>query len=241
MKKEEYQLMADQQQWHWWYQTKRRYLDQLLRTLDLPPKAKILDLGSGVGANFPLLRRFGAVSGAEYSKEGRELTRRYHPEAVVAADLNTFSPKKNEYDVITILDVLYHQNIKSDEAVLKKAVTGLKNGGYLVVTDCAQPWLFGPHDVSNMARQRYRKSELEQKVSQSGCKILRSSYLFGFSFPLFAGTRLFQRWKGINNDAKSQNDWLNWVLTQVGGLEAKIFRYLNIPLGSSIVVLAQKV
>lgn len=240
MKLEEYQLMADQQRWHWWYRTKRAYLDQVLSTLKLPPSAKILDLGSGVGANFPVLRRFGQVEGVEQSTLGRQLSQKNHPEKVKAGDLNTITLPKNHYDVITILDVLYHQAITDDTAVLHRALLGLRKGGYLIITDCAHPWLFGPHDVANMARQRYTLKELQSKVGSAGGRVLRSSYLFGFSFPLFIMARAADRFSGKTSEGQARPGFLNMVLQSFGQIEACLLKAINLPAGSSILIVAKK-
>ena len=235
----EYDMMADQQQWHWWYQTKREYLNQLLRQLPLSNSAKILDLGSGVGANFPVLRYYGKVEGAEQSERGRSLSQQHHPETVTAADLNTFTPQVNSFDLITILDVLYHQHIQDDTAVIARALSGLKKDGYLLITDCAHPFLYGPHDEANMARQRYTMAELTRKVEAAGGKVVRATYLFGFSFPLFASARLYQKWRGRADDAAASDGVVNRLLTIVGSLEAYTLGLINIPLGSTICVIAQ--
>lgn len=232
--------MADQQQWHWWYVTKRKYLEVLVQNLSLPKDAKILDLGSGVGANFPVLRTFGEVTGVEQSKDGRALSQAHHIERVMAGDLNTYQPAKAVYDLITILDVLYHQSITDDVDVIRRALSGLKKEGYLLITDCAHPSLFGPHDVSNMARQRYTMSELANKIEKAGGKVVRKTYLFGFSFPFFAATRLYQKSTNVAKDDKAHNGVVNTVLSFLGKVEAASLRLWNIPFGSTLCFLVQK-
>lgn len=241
MKHEEYSLMAEQQRWHWWYVTKRAYLEQTLSTLKLPKDAKILDLGAGVGANFSVLKKFGDVDAVEESTIGSNLAKSLQLATVKTADLNTFVPKPSSYNCITILDVLYHQHIHDDVAVLQKAIRGLKRGGYLIVTDCAHPWLWGPHDVDNMARQRYTKHELEQKMIEAGGVLQRSSYVFAFSFPLFVMGRLIEKWRGVQTQQDSKNDVLNALMRNLGLVEAKLLRIMNLPFGSSILLVAQRV
>jgi len=240
MKHEEYSLMAQQQRWHWWYVTKRAYLEQVLRSLNLPNAAKLLDLGAGVGANFSVLRKFGEVDAVEESQAGSTLAKSLALAKVSAADLNTFTPKSSTYNCITILDVLYHQHIQDDVAVLRSALQGLKSDGYLVITDCAHPWLWGPHDVDNMARQRYTKRELEQKIVKAGGVIQRSSYLFAFSFPFFVMGRLIEKWRGRQSQQDSSDDVLNKAMRTVGTVESKLLRVMNIPFGSSILVVAKR-
>ncbi len=240
MKLEEYQRMADQQRWHWWYRTKRSYLEQVLAALKLPSPARILDLGSGVGANFPVLRKFGQVEGVEQSSLGRQLSQKNHPEKVQTGDLNAVSLPASHYDLITILDVLYHQAVTDDVKVLRQALSGLQQGGYLVITDCAHPWLFGPHDEANMARQRYTLKELQEKVERAGGKVVRSSYLFGFSFPLFIMARMVERLSGKTSEDQAHPGLLNTVLGAMGQVEAQLLKMINLPVGSSILIVAKK-
>jgi SAM-dependent methyltransferase len=186
------------------------------------------------------LRKLGAVEGIEYSKLARDFSQKNHPEKVVAGDLNTFKLQAKKYDVICILDVLYHQNIRDDKKVIKRAADGLKTNGYLLITDCAHQWLYGPHDKENMARQRYSKKELEEKVENAGLQIVRSSYVFCFTFPLFVFVRLKQKIFDKDDQSESQNDVLNKIFAFVGKLEARLLRFFPLPFGSSILILAQK-
>jgi SAM-dependent methyltransferase len=236
----EYHLMARQQAHNWWYQTKRAYLYAVLQQLRLPPNARILELGSGVGANFQVLRQFGEVEGVDQSKTGLKLSRDRFPETVHLGDLNTYLPTKNTYDLICILDVLYHQLISSDEKVIANAVKGLRRGGYLLITDCAHQWLLGPHDVNNMARKRYSLHELKSKVERLGIPIVRSSYLFMSVFPFFVLSRMYEKIAGYSHDEQHRPGLVNSFLAWVGQREARALKSFNLPFGSSILLLAQK-
>lgn len=240
MQDKEYHLMASQQIREWWYVTKRAYLTSTLKVLDLHQDAQILELGSGVGANFAVLRRFGTVRGIEQSEVARKLSKDAHPEQVESGDLHTYLPKKNAYDLICIIDVLYHDHIKNDQKVLTAAAQGLKKGGYLVVIDCAHQWLFGPHDQNNMARQRYSLKELKGKVTASGVVVCKSSYLFWSMFPLFVLRRLYERWVGKAADETSTPAFLNSCFITLGKLEAKLLQKTSLPWGSSVLVVGQK-
>lgn len=238
MEEHEYQLMSEQQRWHWWYVTKRAYLQAVLEQLHLPSKAKILDLGCGVGANLQTLSHFGEVTAVEKSVAGVHFAQQLSHAQVVQADINTYHIKKNQFDVITILDVLYHQNIQDDRHILEKALRAVKSSGYVIVMDCMHPWLFGPHDVANMARERYSRKSLEQKVSQAGGMVVRSSYTFCFSFPLFVLGRLWEKWTGLSSQDKDHQGFVNSALAGVGKGEARFAKKIDLPVGSSLMIIA---
>ena len=75
MSPEAYTEMAEIQRTHWWYAARRRILESRLRELPLPPGARILEIGSGTGANLDLLAEFGDVVGLEMSTRAIELAR----------------------------------------------------------------------------------------------------------------------------------------------------------------------
>lgn len=236
----EYQVMADQQQWHWWYRAKRRYLQLVLDRLKLPPTARLLDLGCGVGANLSLLAQYGRVEGLDAHPLAVQYSQRHWPQLVRQQDLNQWQPAAAEYDLITLLDVLYHQGVVSDREVIAKCLTALKPAGYLIITDCLHPWLFGPHDRANHARQRYTRDELVSTVCSAGGVITWSSCLFASTFPGFVLQRLWQRWRGVSDDHQTQPGWLNSLLLHGCTFDLAVLKAHPLPFGSSILLVVRR-
>ena len=117
----------------------------------------------------------------------------------------------------------------------------LKPGGMLLITDCAHQWLYGPHDQAMHARQRYSKGELETKVKKVGFKIQRSSFIFMNTFPLFLINRLVAKLTlKAGSDVKPLPAIVNFFLTTLGRWEASLLSLINLPWGSSIIILARK-
>src|SRR3981189_3679196 len=54
-----YPRMAEVEDAHWWFASRRAIVDRILDGLDLPKDAAILEPGCGTGGNFPMLARRG--------------------------------------------------------------------------------------------------------------------------------------------------------------------------------------
>lgn len=229
---------------HWWHRSKRELLQNLI-VFWLPKsqkKIKILDIGAGTGANWLLLKKFGNVSGIEQSQTGVDYCRSLGWKNISKENANTLHFPQKTFDLVTILDVLYHKKIHSDTKVLQKVATLLKQGGHLIVTDCAGPLFFGKHDEVNEARERYTLKEMKQKVEKADLEIVHATYYYFLPYPLFVATRIVQKYNLISID-KAENlppTLVNFILTYCMKIEAYIATRWKLPTGSSVVVVARK-
>lgn len=235
----EFHEMYQVEDTHWWFVTKRMFIQTILQGKKF---ARILDIGCGTGRNMLMLKQYGRVVGVDINQLALRYCRQRGLTNLKQATAESLPFTARNFDLVTIFDVLYHQGIKSDIKVIKEAFRVLKPGGYVLVTDCAYQWLFGPHDVVMQARQRYPKSELIQKISREGFNIKRASYLFMFTFPIFALNRLLKKYFFFHSksDVDYLSPWLNQLLLSITSLENKLLKLFNLPFGSSIIILAQK-
>lgn len=243
----EFQRMAEVSSTHWWYRAKRALLTQVFSRYIAPASitrkdSKILDLGCGTGHNWKQLSQYGDVTGVEQSKTAVDFCNKIGWKAVWYGSIQSYAFPKNHFSVVTILDVLYHQKITSDVGVLKRALQTLKPKGWLVVTDCIGPEWYGPHDVSNLARERYTLPELIEKVSAAGFTVQHASHYYFSTWILFVLTRWFEKLQQKNFDATEDLPpaWLNAVLNMVMHGEAWLAVRVRLPWGSSGLVVAQK-
>lgn len=232
---DEYVRMAQIEDLHWWFFEKKYILNTFLRTLH--SHSKILDIGAGTGGISTYLSRFGDVTRIESSTTaGCFLAKRSLP--YIKADANTYQYGTNAYNVITCLDVLYHQNI-DDSKLLHKLFRALKPGGHLIITDCALPWLITAHDRRNLARERYTLEKITSLVTANNFTVKKSSYTYFFVFPLFLMSRILERITG-RSDVSLPPRYINTLLCYVSKMEVYLMRYISYPIGSSIVVVATK-
>jgi ubiquinone/menaquinone biosynthesis C-methylase UbiE len=180
MELKEYNLMYELENTHWWFLGKRKFISTIFPKVK---KVKILDIGAGTGGTTKFLKTYGEVVGLEANPLAQTLARKRGLK-IVSGSAEKLPFEKETFEVVTIFDVLYHQNIGSDLKVLQEAHRVLRTQGYLVVTDCALPFLKSPHDEVMQARERYTKKELTQKIEKAGFKVEKASYVFFLVFPL---------------------------------------------------------
>lgn len=244
MKAAEYRLMAKYATRHWWYVAKRSLLINVFQYYIQPKvsKLQLLDIGPGTGSNWLVLKSYGEVTGVEQSALAAKFCRALGWKNVWVGKVQDYAFRENNFDVVTILDVLYHAKITDDVAVLRKVYQTLRPAGWLIVTDSAGPGWFGPHDVANEARERYTLPEMVQKIESAGFAVRHQSYLYASTFLLFMVSRLLERW-GLLAVEKTETlppVWINHLLIMIMKLEVKLATHFRLPWGSSVFVVAQK-
>lgn len=243
MEQGEYKKMFAVEDSHWWFNARKKFIASAFSRADILPGANrtIADIGSGTGGMYSFLSQYGKVIGIEPNVYARHfakirgvkpLRRRAHETGL----------RTNSVDMVCFFDVLYHKGI-DDRKTLSEAYRILRPGGWLIITDCALPILFGPHDEIMYARERYILSELSAKVQRAGFRIQKQTYTFFFLFPFVAAKRLIDRFIGGDNkqsDVAVIATWLNKFFAFVCGVEASGLAYVSYSLGSSLLILAQK-
>ena len=237
MEQHEYDLMYELENKLWWFLGKRKFIATVFPKVK---KGKILDIGAGTGGTTKFLKTYGEVVGLEANPLAQSLARKRGLK-IVSGSAEKLPFPKETFDVVTIFDVLYHQNIGSDIKVLQEASRVLKPHGYLVVTDCALPFLKSPHDEVMQARERYTKKELKQKIEKAGFKVEKASYVFFLVFPLTLFRRLFDRLtKSHSSNVTPVPKLLNSFLLGLCLLESWYLKIGTLPWGSSVIVRAKK-
>src|SRR3569623_1057572 len=176
MERAVFDRMAELDQHHWWFRARRRILEELIVRLVRPPDgARVLEVGCGTGHNLAMLGKFCDVDASELDFAARTLsTRRLGREVKEAKlpDLSMF--KRNEYDLVALLDVLEH--VPDDLGSLRAIHRRLKPGGALLLTVPANPWMWSAHAAAHHHFRRYTKKQLKELFLRSGLEIELLSY-----------------------------------------------------------------
>ena len=240
MKKSEYEAMYLLEDSHFWFRGKRFFIYTYLQKIKAPLK-KILDLGSGTGATTKFLENFGIVTGLEKNLYAISLARKRGLK-IIQGEAANLPFKKNSFDLVTVFDVLYHKNIKDINVVLKEIYRVLKPGGYLLITDCAFAFLSGKHSQELQESRRFTLKSLDNILNQASFQIVASSYMYTLLLPLiFLKRNFFDRlFTGKTSDVFKLPNLINNLFTIWLKFESHLLKYINLPLGSSLIILAKK-
>ena len=231
------------EKYYWWFVGRRRIIEGILKKYFLGLQLRILDWGCGPGGNFQFLEKYGRVLGVDASDEAIRACREKGIQHVIkAGDLNEFK-SDIKFDLITNFDVLEH--IQEDDKFLLDLKKFLTPSGYVLVTVPAYKFLWTGFDEILGHKRRYTKKEICQKFSRCGYQIVMASYFVFFLSPAFILYRMIQKLKKNNTESLGGSviefpKIVNWLFTKILSLEALIVPYLNLPFGTSIIVLAKR-
>lgn len=225
---------------HFWFIGKHYFIDSVLSEYKSGIK-NILDLGSGTGGTTEHLKKYGRVTGIENYDYAIKLARSRGLN-IKKGNLNNLKVKSNSFDLVTIFDVLYHQNIKNEKEILKKCNNVLKNGGYLLIIDSALSILKSQHDVFTQGKRRYLLAEMIKLVEKQNFEVIKASYIYFSIFPLVAIKRLIidKIFGERTSDVKPVSEFTNKLLLRILKFESKLLKHVTFPIGSSVVLLAVK-
>lgn len=246
MKKEEYDKLqlVELKKNYWWHIGRRFILIKFLKRW-FPisnTKSLILDFGCGTGENFEILSKFGQVIGIDNSEVAVKFCQQKGHLAKLINGNNLPFPDKS-IDFITVLDVLEH--LDNDVDIFMEYKRVLKESGRILITVPAYKFLWSEHDKAMKHRRRYIASELQTKLNQSGFKILKMNYIFTFVFPLVLFYRIFRR---IFPKKSYQSKvsyvilpkFINQFFVRIMQIETFLVDKINLPFGSSIIIVAEK-
>ena len=234
---------------HWWFVGRRRVLLQVLdRYLGKngTGERRILDVGCGTGTMLSYLASYGRAQGVDIDEEAIGYCRDRGLTDVRLGSAETLPFEDGSFDLVTVLDVVEH--LDDDAAALREIRRVLRPGGMVLMTVPAHPFLWGDQDEVNLHKRRYVAPQVRERLTATGFDVLRLTYINAFMFAPIALVRMLRRLEHrIRPKIESQSDFrypapgpLNFLLGWVFGAEAPIVRRVNIPVGVSILALAQK-
>jgi ubiquinone/menaquinone biosynthesis C-methylase UbiE len=237
----EYERMFRNEDRYWWFVSRRELVLDLVRGLDLPAGAQLLDVGCGTGATASALRAFGRVQGVDMSPLALDCCARRGLEEIVLGRAEELPQTSESIDVIVATDILEH--LDDDVAALAEFRRVLKPGGHSVITVPAYQALWSEHDEALMHRRRYVANVLGDLVRQAGFETVRLTYALAFLLPLALG-RLRKRKPASGRVAEAQvpalPEALNAALIRFQRLETALLRRMNLLWGLSVVAVIRK-
>ena len=239
-----FDMMATQAQVHWWYRARRALVTQMLAG-ELPPAARVIDVGCGTGDNLPTLDSVsggGAVVGVELSPYAVRHAPRSARDGIRAgvARAERLPFPDACADLVTSMDVIEHLD---DGAALADYHRVVRPGGKLLLTVPAYQWLWSDHDVWAAHLRRYNRSTLVAAVERSGFHPRRITYFNSFLVPpaaVLRRTPARHLVKGEQDEVGAASPAVDRVMTGLATLERRWARHRRVPFGLSIACLADR-
>jgi SAM-dependent methyltransferase len=247
MREDEYQIMFEVEDAHWWYRSLRGVLDLFWRRyvkdgVDCRRALAVLDVGCGTGAVLKWLSGHAQPCGVDFSIEAVRFCRGRGQERCAVGSAMALPCARGAFDVVVSFDVLCHRSIPDKLAPLREMRGVLKEGGLLFLNLPAYQWLLSSHDAAVYTNHRFTRSEVVNMLRVSGFEPLAVTHWNTLLFPIILVVRL---WRKLVAPAQSDlaggtSPVSNAVLSKVLGLERALMRLVMLPFGLSIFVAARK-
>lgn len=229
---------------HFWFRGFRRFVEPLLAAATRGRRdSVILDCGCGTGNNLTMLRRYGRACGIDLTFSGLAYAQRHGERQVARASATCLPFAADQFDLVTSFDVLYAFDDEMERDALKEMYRVLRPGGQILINVAALKILTGNHSVLGGEVRRYHRAELKDHLTRSGFTVLRITYTNFTLLPLVAAVRFSQRLAGHRESTSEMTvpaAPVNRALAGLLALEATALRHVDMPLGSSLLALAQK-
>ena len=236
------------EQRHFWFRGFRRFITPFMAEATAGrSNIKLLDAGSGTGANMPFLQQYGTAFGLELFNSGIRFAHQRGVPRLIQGSVTHLPMADASLDVVLSFDVLYCLETPAEQSALREMFRVLRPGGSVVINVAALDILRGDHSALGGEVRRYTKGDLRTKLQQTGFQVTRMTYTNASLFPIAATVRALQRLRGEKMGADNKGDFyvppapINALFSAALALEAKIIAAgIDMPVGSSLLCLAKK-
>jgi SAM-dependent methyltransferase len=235
------------EQTHFWFRGFRQFIQPLIeRATEGLSAPRMLDCGCGTGSNLAMLRPYGDAYGFDLTMTGVEFAHA-HGHRVARASIASIPFRDAAFDVVTSFDVFQCLPDDLERSAIAEMARVLKPGGWIVLNVAALQILHGRHSVLSAEVRRYTPKRLRWIVEHGGFRIERLSFSHAGILPILLPVRIWHRVAARNGampageaEITVPSAPVNAVMSALVGLEARALRVINMPIGSSLMCLAQK-
>jgi 2-polyprenyl-3-methyl-5-hydroxy-6-metoxy-1,4-benzoquinol methylase len=247
MQHDEYKIMFDVEDSHWWYRGLRANLalfwERFVATRDADERpASVLDVGCGTGAVLQWLSARAKPTGVDFAQEAIHFCReRGHEQCAVASAL-ALPCAKESFDVVLSFDVICHKSVPEKIVPLREMRDALKPSGILFLNLPAYQWLMSSHDAAVYTNHRFNRTEIRDMLESLDFEILAITHWNTLLFPIILAVRLFRKaFPPKQSDLADKNSPLsNNLFGGVMKIERALMRLTSLPFGLSIFIAARK-
>lgn len=248
MRLDEYARMYALEDTYWWFQGRQAIISALLKVyLPFKPRpGRVLDVGCGTGLTMERYAELKPI-GLDFSTEALRFCRSRGTTRVLRGDVCRLPFPDNYFDLVFALDIMEH--VERDDLMIQEIRRVLRPGGCLIATVPAHPDLWSDHDDALHHHRRYTPDTLLALLRLGGLKPRKFSYAITFTyFPIRVFRKLQNWWKrsaGLGDRRPRAHliplpRPINNLLIRLLGLEAWMLQRINLPVGVTLLTLAEK-
>jgi len=219
----------------WWGKARMEIVHQCMKRV-MSRDMNILEIGAGFGGMTSMLSNFGSVKAIEPYSDAASYLQDNLKIDTYHGTFESFA-ETERYDLVTCFDVLEH--IADDEKALSKMEALVNDKGFLILTVPAYMFLWNRHDEINHHYRRYRRKELIKKIPRDFI-IRKVSYFNTLLFPMAIVDKLLLARNRKSYSLGNPNKLVNGILYRIFSMEKPILRFVDLPFGVSILLIAQK-
>ena len=245
MNPDEYGIMRQQEETHWWYHTLRAaVLRHLLASLGEGASPRILDAGCGTGGMLSELRASlprAELTGLDADPQAVSITAaRQVANRVIRGSGNALPFRSGRFDAVLSRDVLCHASIV-EAAAFGELARVVRPGGLLLLNLPAFEALRGAHDVAVHTARRYTPRRMAQLAAANDLAVERWTCWNMILLPPFWAWRLAGRLTGSEaSDLRPFPAWVNAGLSRLLRLEWRVADRVTLPVGSSLFAILRR-
>lgn len=227
---------------HWWFVGRRELLARVLEGLPRVAGRRILDVGTGTGANLRLLNdlMIGEVEGVDLSDDAIRYCQEKELGIVRKGDIRDLPFEESGFHLVLAADVLEH--VEDDHQAASELYRVLKPDGTAIVTVPAFESLWGLQDEVSHHKRRYRLHSLRRTLEGAGFHVQEAFYFNSLLFaPIWIARQAIRLCRvKLASENEFNSRLMNSILTAVFRCDVRLAPRLRPPFGVSIFAQATK-
>lgn len=227
---------------HWWYQSTRSLLEQLIapHLPSIDGSTTYLDAGGGSGATGSWLAHRATTMLDDFEPVALKAAVRDHDGYQgIQADINHMPHRDASFDAVLCVTALCHRMNPDPQAIVTEFARVTKPGGLVCVMEPGGKRLWRGHDEVTHTARRFSLDDLRTLVRKAGLDLVRATGAYSFLVPPAAVLGVIER--GENKSDVGRNEGgLGGLLGQVARAERAVLRRVSLPFGLSVVAIGRK-